>query len=56
MALFIAGIAVGLFLYRTYVEFVRNTTQLTRCDICKYANDCEQRMAQKKTAKRGQGD
>lgn len=48
MPMFLAGVALGLFLFRSYVEYVRGTTQLTRCDICKYANDCEQRRGQKK--------
>lgn len=47
MALFLAGTAFGLFLYRTYVEYVRGTTELNRCDICKYAGDCAERRQKK---------
>lgn len=47
-ALFIAGIAAGLFIYRTYVEIVCKTSRLTICDICKYGN----RKAEKKAARR----
>ena len=47
-ALFIAGIAAGLFIYRMIVEITCKTPRLTICDICKYGN----RKADKKAARR----
>lgn len=37
-SVFIAGVALGLFIYRTIVEITCRTTHLTICDICKYGN------------------
>lgn len=38
VSLFIAGVALGLFIYRVIVEITCRTTRLTICDICKYGN------------------
>lgn len=37
-SVFIAGVALGLFIYRMIVEITCRTTRLTICDICKYGN------------------
>ena len=39
IALFIAGVAVGLFIYRMIVQLSCGTTNLTLCDHCRYRHE-----------------
>ncbi len=38
IALFIAGFAAGLFIYRMIVQIACGTIHLTMCDYCRYRN------------------
>lgn len=39
IALFIAGVAAGLFIYRMIIQASCGTTHLTMCDICRYRHE-----------------
>lgn len=39
IALFIAGVALGLFLYRIITQAACGTTNLTICDTCRYRRE-----------------
>lgn len=39
IALFIAGLAAGLFIYRMMIQASCGTTHLTMCDTCRYRQE-----------------